>query len=498
MYCAYITTIKELRKHSNADRLQCATIFGNNVIVDLSYTEGQRVIYFPTDGQLSEEFANDNNLVRKKDDAGNNIGGYLDPDKRNITALKLRGEKSDGLVLPIEVLSKYADVSTLKDGEQITILNGHEICKKYIPRSNHRQSGSTGAGNRTRKKKVPVAPLFSEHADTEQLAYNLSAFKPNDEIEITLKMHGTSQRTGYLPVFKGYNTHGFRLYDYAINAVESGKKVGKLTQKIYERAVQTCAPIYDWGYVSGTRRTVLENFDGGYYGSNEFREAHSKFFEGKLMKGESVYYEVVGFTHTGTPIMSSCNNKKLNDKEFVKQYGEETVFSYGCEPHPVVHEGYNDSTYGYQNERVEYKLPQSDIYVYRMTITNEDGFIVEYTPDFMRYRCQQMGVKTVPTLWKGTIPTSLDIDVFNDGSVIETAYVNAGEWIKNIAEQYYDGTDPIGKTHIREGVVIRIINRPKFTAYKHKNFNFKVLEGIIKDTASAPDMEEAQELSKDE
>lgn len=464
MYCAYITTIKELRKHSNADRLQCATIFGNNVIVDLSYTEGQRVIYFPTDGQLSEEFVNDNNLVRKKDDAGNNIGGYLDPDKRNITALKLRGEKSDGLVLPIAVLSKYADVSTLKDGEQITILNGHEICKKYIPRSNHRQSGSTGVGNRTRKKKVRVAPLFSEHADTEQLAYNLSAFKPNDEIEITLKMHGTSQRTGYLPVFKGYKR--------------------SLLDKVLRR---DGTPIYDWGYVSGTRRTVLENFDGGYYGSNEFREAHSKFFEGKLMKGESVYYEVVGFTHTGTPIMSSCNNKKLNDKEFVKQYGEETVFSYGCTP--IGKKGIGIT---------ERDVPQSDIYVYRMTMTNEDGFVIEYTPDFMRYRCKQMGVKTVPTLWKGAIPTSLDIDVFNDGSVIETAYVNSGEWIKNIAEQYYDGTDPIGKTHIREGVVIRIINRPKFTAYKHKNFNFKVLEGIIKDTASAPDMEEAQELSKDE
>ena len=138
MYCAYITTIKELRKHSNADRLQCATIFGNNVIVDLTYKEGQRVIYFPVDGQLSEEFANDNNLVRKKDENGNNIGGYLDPDKRNITALKLRGEKSDGLVLPIEVLSKYTDITKLTDGEQITMLDGHEICKKYIPRSNQR------------------------------------------------------------------------------------------------------------------------------------------------------------------------------------------------------------------------------------------------------------------------------------------------------------------------------------------------------------------------
>ena len=72
-----------------------------------------------------------------------------------------------------------------------------------------------------------------------------------------------------------------------------------------------------------------------------------------------------------------------------------------------------------------------------------------------------------------------------------------GEWIKDMAEQFYDGPDPIGKTHVREGVVVRILNRPKFTAYKHKNFSFKVLEGIIKDTASAPDIEEAQEVEND-
>ena len=43
---------------------------------------------------------------------------------------------------------------------------------------------------------------------------------------------------------------------------------------------------------------------------------------------------------------------------------------------------------------------------------------------------------------------------------------------------YYDGPDPVGKTHVREGVVVRIVNRPKFSAYKHKNFEFKVLSGI--------------------
>ena len=461
MYNAYVTRIKNLRKHPNADRLQLGECFGNTVCVSLEYADNQLGLYLPCDGQLSVEFAEANNLLRKKDDAGNSIGGYMDPNKRNVTAIRLRGEKSDGLFLPLTCLESFGDVSTLKEGDVINTFNGHEICCKYIPRRNHRQ-GRVSDGNRTRKKKVDVAPLFAEHADTEQLAYNLSAFKPGDEIEITLKMHGTSQRTGYLPVFKGYKR---TFKDWLL------RRDGK--------------PIYDWGYVSGTRRTVLNNYNGGYYGSNEFREQHSKTFEGKLWKGETVYYEVVGFTHTGAPIMAEGNNEKLG-KDFVKQYGKTTVFSYGCDPEgeSFKHE-YADCWDG-MNVR-EFK-PQSDIYVYRMTMTNEDGAVVEYTPDFMRYRCEQMGVKTVPVMWKGIIPAHT-----GDAAAIRLGQ-DAGAWIKEKAEQYYDGPDPIGKTHVREGVVVRILNRPKFCAYKHKNFSFKVLEGIIKDTAAAPDMEEAQEI----
>ena len=38
MYEAYITKIKNVRKHSNADRLLVGECFGNNVIVDLKNT----------------------------------------------------------------------------------------------------------------------------------------------------------------------------------------------------------------------------------------------------------------------------------------------------------------------------------------------------------------------------------------------------------------------------------------------------------------------------
>lgn len=440
-HVGYVVKISEVHPHSNADRLQIATIFGTSVIVGLDVNVGDIGVYFPTDIQLSKEYCENNNLVRKKDENGNNVGGYLDPDKRNIRAMKLRGEKSDGLFMPLESFA-YTGVTKFEVGEKIETLNGHEICCKYIPRSNIRV-GKVSDGNRTRKHSEPIAPLFAEHVDTEQLAYNLGAFKPNDQIEITLKMHGTSQRTGYLPKFVGYKR--------------------TLLDKILRKRG---TPVYDWGYITGTRRVVLNDFeDGGYYGNNEFRAIHAKAFEGRLNKGETVYYEVVGFTTNGTPIMSSVSNSKISDKAFTKQYGDTTVFSYGCSGNG------------------------SDFYVYRMTMTNEDGFVVEYSPDFMRYRCEQMGVKCVPMLEKAYIPSQDLLDSFN---------MTVGEWITEKAEEYYDGPDPIGKTHVREGVVVRIVNRPKFCAYKHKNFSFKVLEGLAKDIATEPDMEEAQEVIEDD
>ena len=480
-YCGYVTTLKNVRKHPNADRLLLAECFGNTVSVNLNYFEGQKGVYFPTDGQLSVEFCEHNNLVRKKNEAGENIGGYMDPDKRNVKTIKLRGEMSDGLFLPMTCLDfcfedGNADAH-LSIGDTIDVVNGHEICKKYIPRRNPSKSHGNG-GNKTRKRKADIAPLFAEHADTAQLAYNLGAFKPSDEVEITLKMHGTSQRTGHLPVITDYCGPNI-----AFDILERKFifKLFKPTKKMIEWAESKLTPIYDWGYVSGTRRVVLDTYDGGFYGSNHFREQHHNAFVGKLWKGETVYYEVVGFMDTGAPIMAECSNDRVNDKAFKKKWGKTTIFSYGCHP-----SGWSADSPGYNHGRSE---PQSDIYVYRMTMTNEDGEVVEYTPDFMRYRCEQMGIKCVPLFWKGTIPehcASADDDT-----------ISAGEWILRKAEQFYAGADPVGKTHIREGVVARIINRPKFTAFKHKNEEFKIIEGIVKDTAEAPDIEEAQEVELD-
>ena len=467
MHCGYVTTLKDVRPHPNADKLVLATCFVNTVCVNKEmYHEGEIGVYFPVDLQLSMEFCQKNGLLAVYENGKNVSGGYMDPAKRNVKAIKLRGEQSDGLFLPLSCLA-YTGVNLdeLELNSPITVVNGHEICRKYIPRGKPQATAVGGAGKRAKRKaKRSIAPVFYEHIDTEQLAYNLHMFKPGDLIEITRKLHGTSARTSHTKVFQGMKR--------------------TFWDKLFRREG---TPIYDWGYVSGTRRTVLDTFDGGFYGSNEFRKPYHDFFEGKLLKGETVYYEIVGFTHEGQPIMGVCNNKKLNDKEFVKKYGETTTFSYGCAPGIQYELEFNEQ--GDVVNRIPF-YHKNDIYVYRMTMTNEDGEVVEYTPDQMRHRCMYMGVKTVPLHWYGFIPE-------NPGSK-EDDTISAGEWVLNKAEQFYDGEEPIDPTHIREGVVVRVINRPTFTAYKHKNFQFKVLEGIIKENAEAPDMEEADGLDEED
>lgn len=335
---------------------------------------------------------------------------------------------SEGLIMPIETLGKYTNISSLKAGDKISILNGHEICKKYIPHSNHRNANSvSNKDNRKPESKVKY-PMFFEHADTQQLAYNESAFKAGDTCYITLKMHGTSGRTA--------------------NTIQTTKKRrNPVLKKLFGFKDKVSK---EYAIVSGTRRTILSNYNGGFYGSNEFRKKWNDFFADKLPKGMEVYYEIVGYTHDSQTIMGKCSNKLVKDKDFSRMYGDETVFSYGCD------------------------VGENDIYVYRMTMTNEDGYTVELPWEQVQIESEKMGAKCVPTFEKFIYTTWDDL--------------------MQRVEKYYDGADIIGKTHIREGVVVRIDNRNNFTAYKHKNFYFKCLEGIIKDNSDAPDIEEAEEL----
>ena len=428
-YNVYVTKLKNVRPHPNADRLQLADCFGNTVCISLDHSEGELGAYLPTDGQISEEFGKANDLFRRKDENGNNVGGFIDPVKRNVQCIRLRGEKSDGLFLPLSCLEPFGDISELKEGDIVTVFNGHEIARKYIPKTNH-SSGSVGNCGKVQKKKIKInLPYFTEHIDTPQLMYNMDMFKPGDLICLTEKVHGTSSRNANTLQISYKKNLFHKLFNL------KGRKVE------------------EYKYVAGTRRTVLESATGGYYGTNEFRLEWANKFKDKLIPGECVFGEIAGFMAPRQPIMAKGDNKKTKDKNFIKTFGDTTVFSYGC------------------NE----EKGNSRYFIYRMTYTTPEGFVFEYPWDLVKLRAEQMGFEVVP-----------ELDRF--------IYTTEEDFLARI-EEWMDIPSTIDSSHIIEGVVVRALNAPNsFRVAKNKSFNFKVLENIIKVNADVPDMEEAQEI----
>lgn len=218
-----------------------------------------------------------------------------------------------------------------------------------------------------------------------------------------------------------------------------------------------------WKYLSGTRRVVLEESTGEGFHDPTIRDKAFKFFDSNLRKGETVYLEIVGYESTGASIMSPGSTEKLDDKSFVKQYGKTMYYSYGCEP------------------------KQSDFYVYRMTMTNEDGHSMDYSWDDVVRRCNEIGVKHVPLIRKLTLDELYQIDLKQGGTGDDR---NLKEMLAELVDAYVKGPSLVDSRHIREGVCVRIESGLVNKTYKAKSFEFKIMEGHAKDSG-AVDMEEA-------
>ena len=132
IYEAKITKLVNVRPHPNADRLQLATVSGYQIVVGLENYEGQLGIFFPCDGQLSQEYAESNDLIERKDPVtGERAGGYFSANRR-VRSQRLRKEKSDGFWATLDTLAfTKVDPSSLTEGMVFDTLNGVPICNKY-------------------------------------------------------------------------------------------------------------------------------------------------------------------------------------------------------------------------------------------------------------------------------------------------------------------------------------------------------------------------------
>ena len=431
-YLAKIVKIDNFHKHSDPEvtKLKCCCIDGFNIITGIDSEPGLYV-YFPTACCINPKFLSYANLYRHGElNVDQTKTGMFD-DNGRVKAIRLRGELSEGFIIPIVVLENWV-MSTVnvelkvEEGTEFDSIE-HDgktfwVNKKYIPK-NTRTSGAPGSGNSGKGKQPKgldkiIENQFRFHYDTVLIKKCPHVLHPSDLISITSKVHGTSGISAYVLCKQELN------WKHKIARWLTGEEFDK----------------YDYLYSS---RSVIKNqyynksVQGGFYGVDVWKYADD-IVRPCLSKGMTAYYEIIGFLPNGGYIQKN--------------------YDYGCLP-PVGDEAY---TYG----------KHFKVQIYRVTITDVSGKVHEFSAREVQLWAQMVGLVPVEQYYYGYAK-----DLYPDLDPSEHWNENFLSKLANDKNFYMECNSPTCDNKVpHEGIVIKIENM-KSEAFKLKCFKFLDGEG---------------------
>lgn len=177
----------------------------------------------------------------------------------------------------------------------------------------------------------------------------------------------------------------------------------------------------EWIYLNGTRRVVhFPKKINHTYHDNTMREEVLEKVRGQLFKGEELYLELFGYEKSG-----GCIQKD---------------FPYGC-------------------KQGEYRA-----ILYRVTMNNEDGKVIDYNREAVYRRAEELGFEK-PVLFE---------KFYYDGT-------NMSELEEHVIH-YAQGQSAMAEDTLKEGVCVWFINNKGYwEALKYKSDNFRLKESSNKD-----------------
>jgi hypothetical protein len=272
------------------------------------------------------------------------------------------------------------------------------LLKKYVTVVS--QSQQRFQGKKPRISRL-VENQYRLHIETENLKKNAFMIKPQDEIMLSYKLHGTSFIVGHV------------LGKKKLNIIEKTFKI--LGIKILDTE-------YDYFY--GSRKVVKNEFETKF--KNDFYDGDlwldiKDELKDKIPKGYTVYGECVGYTKGGKYI--------------------QTQYDYGC------------------------AMGQKKCYVYRITHTNIDGYVVDLSTNQIREFCIKYGLNYIHVFFQGQAG-----ELYPELNPEEYWHE---EFIKNLERDYTDKDCFMCKNKVaEEGIVLRKEGLFSFEAYKLKSFRF--------------------------
>ena len=441
-YLAKVVDIQMFRPHSNptVTKLKCCNIDGYNIITGINEQPGL-YIYFPSGCTINPSLLSYASLYRDSTkNADDSKKGFFEANGRCKT-INLKEEYSEGFLLPAEVFSNWIVDSVNKEIKLIAgtefdaVSNGTNsfwVNKKYVVPSSSKQGGTNPNSKTTKQKSLKrlnkvIDEQFNFHYSTTLIKKCPFVLSPDQLISITEKVHGTSAISAYVLCKQELNWK---------------QKIAKwLTGEEFNK--------YDYLWSS---RSVIKNkyynkdVDGGYYDVDLWGIAH-KIVQPTLSKGLTVYYEIIGYLPNGGYIQKD--------------------YDYGCE-RP------DGTSYIYDKH---YKIR-----VYRVTMTNVDGVVHEYSAKEVTDWCEKVGLIPVTTLYYGYSGHLYPID--NNEHWSEN-FINA---LANDKKFYMEELSPSCNNKVpHEGIVIKKEDMIGH-AWKLKCFKF------VDKAQSDPEMDSEDEL----
>lgn len=439
-YLAKIVDIQKFHAHPDSEvtKLKCTYVDGYEIIVGIDSEPG-KYVYFPTSSRINYDFLSFANLYRHSEkNADPNQKGMFE-DNGRVKAIRLRGCLSEGFLIPLNTLINWIVDSTQLELNPDDLIDGFEfdsfehngktvwINKKYVVQ--RACSSNTNKISKYQKHLKRFDRLidgqFRLHYETSIIKKLQRPINPYDLIHISSKIHGTSFVSGYVLVKQPINIFK-RLCNWFITHKWSNY-----------------IPVYDYIYSSRTvikNKYINKNSGPGYYDSDIWGEAH-KYVIPSLQKGMTMYGEIVGFTPNGRYIQKN--------------------YDYGCVP-PKEGESYTPEKH-------------FKVRIYRITVTNVDGDVHEFSPWEVQIYCRTHNLIPVEQLYYGYAkdlypelhpnnwPVTMDLDTWNREFI---------EHLANDKNFYMELNSPDCNNEVpHEGIVIKIDNMKSF-AMKLKCFNF--------------------------
>ena len=415
--CAYVVQIGKIYDIPKKDLIKRTVVNGFDIIVSKDIVEGDLMLYFISQTQLSKDLCYNNNLYDKPEfNKDVNKKGYISVKRRLVKCLKMAGVDSDGILLPLSALSyiENFDPNKLKLYDEFNCSNGVEISTKFVESVGNKNDSNQNKKSPSQKFEMKMQDLlipnqFKFHFETPHLGSNVHKLNMDDNIVITAKLHGSSNITSRVKTVRPLNWKDKIAKFFGVLVVES--EYGVIFSSGKPKNPQ----------IKGIDSKYL-NPNKGYYSTNIWKEVCDDY-KHCVESGISLYGEI-------------CNTARQKNFDYGKLWDSGKDYAF-C--------------------------------VYRITRTNDEGNVDEFTWEQVEAYCKKYNLKTVPVLFKGKLK-----ELVND--IRDVTQVLSGLYLEKDDEYCFNKVPS-------EGICVR--RDFPFLVLKFKSAKFRTMESkLIEETVA--------------